>query len=522
MVRNVLRFKKQLRQHQLEALDAIRQNKKGIINLPTGTGKTLIQASCFVEDIKQANASRVYVVLAPRIVLANQLLQEVYMCIDQNNILVQYLVVHSGHDFDLIDMEYEPTIAIRELGEVKVTTNTSTIVEQYERSKRLNRPLIICGTYHSAERIIRAGVPIEIVCFDEAQHLVTDQFQTIVTTIQANRAYSFTATLRGINESVNGFGMANESRFGKVIYKRSHKSLVEAGEIVSPELAIIDVKDEDDSVSDKEEDSADVKAIEKAIEFLEEELTETKSKLLVVTKGSAHLKYITKNQQFRLFCAQRPNLYLFDISSEYGENINGEPVSRKKFLEQLKRVGSDDNAEMIVLHIDILTEGIDVPGINGVLLFETMELLKFVQTVGRCTRLHQRDREMLYSGKITPAETTKMVKPFGYVITPQYGPNGEDRKWMHAELIDKLKQFDFVPQDGIKLYKKRGEIKPDPLDVVNPLKKRDKAGEEYIGELIAYREEIKRQSRLAMEKAEIRNRGNNVNDIEDIRRFLFG
>ena len=65
-----------LRPHQLDAVNAMSNNTKGQVIVPTGGGKTM----CMIEDVKklfrQDTLPKTVVVVAPRILLANQLSSE--------------------------------------------------------------------------------------------------------------------------------------------------------------------------------------------------------------------------------------------------------------------------------------------------------------------------------------------------------------------------------------------------------------------------------------------------------------
>jgi hypothetical protein len=66
--------------YQKEAVEAIYGASKGIIVLPTSTGKTFCQAASMIMDIHDyPNQFRLYVVNAPRILLTYQLFVEVYI-----------------------------------------------------------------------------------------------------------------------------------------------------------------------------------------------------------------------------------------------------------------------------------------------------------------------------------------------------------------------------------------------------------------------------------------------------------
>ena len=82
----------QLRPHQNEALAKMRLRRKGQVIVPTGGGKTM----CMIEDAKrrfaQDSLPKTIVVVAPRILLANQLSSEFLEFITD----VEVIHVHSG------------------------------------------------------------------------------------------------------------------------------------------------------------------------------------------------------------------------------------------------------------------------------------------------------------------------------------------------------------------------------------------------------------------------------------------
>ena len=81
-----------LRSHQLDSLVAMQQCDKGQIIVPTGGGKTM----CMIEDAKYRfgmdSVSKTIVVVAPRILLANQLSADFLEHITN----VDVMHVHSG------------------------------------------------------------------------------------------------------------------------------------------------------------------------------------------------------------------------------------------------------------------------------------------------------------------------------------------------------------------------------------------------------------------------------------------
>ena len=82
-----------LRPHQRQACDAMQAHDLGQIIIPTGGGKTI----CMIEDAKKQlenHGPKTIVVVAPRILLANQLCSEFLEIITDP--MVRILHVHSG------------------------------------------------------------------------------------------------------------------------------------------------------------------------------------------------------------------------------------------------------------------------------------------------------------------------------------------------------------------------------------------------------------------------------------------
>ena len=91
---------------QLKAVEATDNDKKGIVCMPTGTGKTFVQASVMAKEIlKKKGKFGIYVINAPRIMLSYQLLKEVYTFLMYGGIDARYMSVHSGGANDLEDLE---------------------------------------------------------------------------------------------------------------------------------------------------------------------------------------------------------------------------------------------------------------------------------------------------------------------------------------------------------------------------------------------------------------------------------
>ena len=95
-----------LYKYQLESVKATDKNDKGIVIMPTGAGKTFVEAAVIAKDIqKNLGEFGVYVINAPRIMLSYQLLKEVYSFLTYAGIDARYMSVHSGGSVDIKDLE---------------------------------------------------------------------------------------------------------------------------------------------------------------------------------------------------------------------------------------------------------------------------------------------------------------------------------------------------------------------------------------------------------------------------------
>ena len=172
----------QLRPHQEQAIQSMTDHDKGQVIVPTGGGKTI----CMIMDtIKQftlkqhgLGISQTFVVVAPRILLAEQLSHEFMEVIYEEftEKMVSTMHVHSG-----------------KIKGVFSSTNPLEIqgfVESCQGRK------IIFTTYHSLHKIQESGVNVDTIYFDEAHNSVQKNFfpATDYFSQYAHRCFFFTAT----------------------------------------------------------------------------------------------------------------------------------------------------------------------------------------------------------------------------------------------------------------------------------------------------------------------------------------
>jgi superfamily II DNA or RNA helicase len=359
----------QLKNHQQEAFDNIVSEIKsgsgsaiGRIVVPTGGGKTFIEAA--VIDYQRANNSetRIHLVLAPRILLANQLIGEYRKF---SGLDYRVIAFHSGH--------YEPedeTIRWKEAN----TTRVADVEQAYKDAVKNNQDLVVFSTYHSCEKL--AGINFDTMIADESQYCVAENFNESIKKLTARVKLFFTATER-FTASVKGKGLNNESVYGRRLYYISPATLIQLNLIVPPRLHVMygETRSEEASI------------VSEVLEMAKEQDVLTRpdlgfSKILFAMKGTDDVKTIEDN--ITKIRKAMPDHDVFTITSKSGANINGAKIRREEFITELK-----NRENCLIFHYDILSEGIDVDGITGVCLMRNLGLAKLLQTIGRAVRTYK-------------------------------------------------------------------------------------------------------------------------------------
>ena len=478
--------------YQLEAFDEVQNNKKGIVCLPTGTGKTFVQAGIVANDIITNPGFRMYVINAPRILLSYQLMREVQKYLINNGIEARYMAVHSGRmddSVEILKLQQEKGITYNETNS---TTSTVEIREMIETAQNQDLPLIFFSTYNSAYRIQEGRVDfpkINITLNDEAHYLVQEQFYDIVDTLESDRKYFFTATTKE-TPSDEGRGMNNKGTYGEIIYNMTPREAIERGKMVRPRMHFVTAVKNVTYNKDDMERSMGNMVIES---FKQHDYTLTGTdapKMLVASNGTQDIKNIINSPELERIQRGGTSIYAIASDPEIGNWVNGEKLSRPEFLSRLKKEGSDSTKRMIIIHYDILTEGIDIPGITGVLFLRSMKKSKFIQTFGRAARLDSDDREAFESGKYTHNDLGLMDKPYAWVIIPVLTHDDEDTKGNIGDLIHELRDYNFEPKEDIVVSNTVNGIGTmDGEDAVGELKRKTRHIGNYIEDVQALLED---------------------------------
>ena len=345
-----------LRSHQASTLNRMSYHKKGQVIVPTGGGKTMCMIEDVKREIKQADYRRTFVVVAPRILLAQQLCEEFLEQITGVNVLH----VHSGE-----------------------THHTSTTKPEKIKTfciYPLHLHTIIFTTYHSLHRIQEADINVDSIYFDEAHNSTAKNFFPSVEhySAEAKRCYFFTATPKH-SLTINKHGMNDSYVYGKVIVNIPAPKLVKEGYILPPKMIV-------KTINVAEEDVNECKHIVDTIDEI------SVKKVLICARSTKQIIKLIDQTNFTQELASRDYSCMY-ITAKTGAYIDGNKVNRDTFFDTLNTWGKDATKRFVVLHHSILSEGINVKGLEAAVFLRNMDIIGLSQTIGRVIRTGDNDKK---------------------------------------------------------------------------------------------------------------------------------
>ena len=401
----------QLRPHQQRALDAMLANVRGQVYCPTGGGKTYIMIAHAMQHLAQATSPQTIVVVAPRILLANQLHSEFSEFI----IDAKVMHVHSGET-----VEFHST---------KPHDISSWVVYQHGAPAHT----IVFTTYHSLPRVIDSGIVVDVCYFDEAHNATGKHFFSAVFAMSqhAKQCFFFTATPRYHRGSGYQRGMNNTEVFGSLLCNVPAPELIEQGAIVPPQV----VPFETDLVRMKH--NAHEVDCQNLLGILAS-LDDSKSSKVLVAAPNTKVLWRMLSDTPILLEVEQLGYEVLHITSKYGAYINKQKVSREVFFKTLSRYGADPSKKFIVFHYSILSEGINVQGLTHCIMLRNLPLIEMAQTVGRVIRMHRDDRQAIADGKMKAGEFAFYKKPFGTITIPVNNNYGDKIAKQLQNVVDTI------------------------------------------------------------------------------------
>ena len=366
-----------LRPHQERILDRMLAYNKGQMIVPTGGGKTLTMIMDTKRRHDTINNGTTTVVVAPRILLAEQLCSEFLEVIDTAN--THILHVHSGETSHFSTTKAE---------KVNLFVNTA---------RTAGENVVIFTTYHSLHRVQEADIEVNTIYFDEAHNSVQRNFfpATEYFAADSDRCYFFTATPKH-SLTVSKPGMNDPEVYGQVLVNVPAPELVDGGYILPPKVVVkqlpmiqgrkVMYADDSDNLLETIDDN-DI------------------NKTLICARTTKQIINLISQSDFCAELAQRGYSWM-TITSKTGAIIDGKKVNREKFFETLNAWGKDSTKKFVVIHHSILSEGINVSGLEAVIFMRNMDYIGISQSIGRVIRLGGKE------------------KTFGLVCVPTYDKVG--------------------------------------------------------------------------------------------------
>jgi superfamily II DNA or RNA helicase len=477
--------------YQNDANDKMKTCDRLTICFPTGTGKSLDIYVDMLENFKD-KSNDVFVIASHRLMLNSQHLTDMFETFKCLLGYIGFIFVGSDPYKEISqNPEYNNILKEQKLNFKDIISSTTSPIEiknAIERHKKANRDIVIVSTYHSLDRL--SGIDIHTLYCDEAQTLASDmtesQFKSNFELITAKRNFFFTATPKdSFDEETDLFLMNNKNIFGER-FGLKFKDAVECGYITRPIIHLATPSNYDPSKK--------FKSVENDTLFIKETFIEhglwLKSisvnpkliapKLLVKCSSVDDMwgiyRRLVKDEGLK-------DVHMFAGASRNDggakEQHNGEPVdSRDEFLRSIKDLKNNESA--IILHYDILSEGINVPGITGV--FFAVEKLptkpKILQNAGRSTRLFEIDREKLKRNQISTNDYSEWIKPACAIILPitDFSSEGIVNE-ISKTIKDMRDSFGFNPAYLVSGGddKAKGKKEDDDLTPLNNKNKKDKS-----------------------------------------------
>jgi superfamily II DNA or RNA helicase len=404
-----------LRPHQQTALDAMLTASHGAVLVPTGGGKTLIAIMDLIRRLSASRAPLTAVIVCPRLLLVNQLCEEYMEVINNHDLNVEVLHVHSG------DTHYYSTT---KPAQIAVHTGICLAAGAHQ---------VIFTTYHSLHQIVDAGIDIDVAYFDEAHNATSKQFfpKTAMVSQMANNCYFFTATPRQ-SKNPMGRGMNNSLVFGKTLHTVPAQELIDSGSIIPPSIVI----HEQPAVARTKSNAADCDS-NTVLEIIDNLDADAGQKVLVAAPSTKIIWGMVAATTMLEELSQR-GYDVLHITAKHGAYVNKTKVNREVFFDTLTAWGKDPNRKFVVFHYSILSEGMNVPGLTHCVLLRNLNIVEMAQTIGRVIRMNADDARDIAEGRITPGDLGSYRKPFGFVTVPIYGNYGAQIQKRLQAVVDAI------------------------------------------------------------------------------------
>lgn len=378
----------------------------------------------------------------------------------QSNIKMVKILIKAKTNFDELSLN---------------TLSTKELKKYVDKYKSDGKKVIIITTYHSLDKL--SGIDIDTLYCDEAHTLASEtegNFKSNFESINKKNVYFFTATPKDCSDKddTSSFLMNNECVFGERI-GMTMKDAIQKGYITNPmiHIAIPEKYDHEDmnNLTNK------VKFITDSYEVHQKKVKENSSYPDLI-ESKMLVKCESVDEMWALYeklVGKLDGVKVYAGASRRGTDgssyeVDGKKLTKTEHLDSLRDMSNTDKA--IVLHVDTLSEGVNVKGFTGVMFLtdNSPTIIKLLQNIGRGTRVLNDDRKKFLEGKINTTDYKGWIKPNTYVILPIFNPESESSQDYLSKTIKKLKFDDniarYIISIGTDMGKKKNNDVEDMID----------------------------------------------------------
>jgi len=382
------------RHHQIQAIDNTieyfknTENTRGKIIMPTGTGKSLAGFWIF-----QALDVKTVLITVPSLALIKQMLEVWSREAIANNIGIDWIAICS-------DESVEPDSSMDNTQDLGLFVETD-VNKLASKMKNLHSDkLIVFSTYQSAEATCNAakiaGITFDLGIFDEAHKTVGKKgklFSTMLydENIRIKKRIFMTATervYRGSSDDI--LSMDDPTVYGEDIHVMSFKSAIEYSPPILSDYSIVTINVLSSDIKNLIENNSFVFPQKRGW------TTEVQAEMLasLIALHKAMQKYPIKHVVSFHGSIEKANIFqgLQDIFTHtYSEfkpldvfHVKGlySTAKRKQILNKFANA-----KRSLVTNARCLTEGVDVPSIDGILFADPKKsTVDIVQAIGRALR----------------------------------------------------------------------------------------------------------------------------------------
>ena len=475
-------------QKQKQLANWFQNNSLLNIACPTGFGKGYVMINDIIRRFTETDENLI-LIATHRLALNNQHLTDTMNRVKDDNIGNISFIINGSGSFNF--KEYAPKrISTSDFG---VTVSSKEEMNlQVDRLLELEKKIVIITTYHSLINVSDLK-NIDVAYFDEAHTLVNaseaeKDFEKSYNKIKDNCKNKFflTATPKDTKYD-NGFALNNKEIFGERV-GFTYDECREDGYVTNLKLHTIYPEDIDIKKFKRTPKNQAIlinRAYTKHTELVKREsynheLIDTK--LLIKCDGIINMNdtfneliELYKGTDIKLMCGASSDGY--NGREQYRTYENGRESTHTKDEYMQILYSFKDTDKCIVLHVDTLSEGINVSGFTGIMfLTENIPTApKLIQNVGRAMRLCKYDKMNWINGKITGADYEEWVKPNCYIIIPFFDDDSKVVQQKMRELIipfrDNNSLFSITVQIGNDIGNTDGNYADEIFNTIDQFKK---------------------------------------------------